>query len=58
MSKVSNTKETDTDTNKKNLYSNVNNLYKKAGYLNIYGIDLIITVVISIFFVLKTKWLL
>tara|TARA_R110001592_G_scaffold4577_5_gene25762 strand:- start:1004 stop:2230 length:1227 start_codon:yes stop_codon:yes gene_type:complete len=52
MSKVSNTKETDTDTNKKNLYSNVNNLYKKAGYLNIYGIDLIITVVISIFFVL------
>ena len=52
MSKVSNTKDTDTDTNKNDLYSNVNNLYKKAGYLNIYGIDLIITVVISIFFVL------
>jgi len=49
MSKVSNTK--DTDTNKNNLYSNVNNLYKKAGYLNIYGIDLIITVVITIIFI-------
>lgn len=55
MSKVSNTKDTDTDTNtdtnKKGLYSNVVNLYKKAGYLNIYGIDLIITIVISTFFV-------
>ena len=50
MSKVSNTK--DTDTNKNDLYSNVNNLYKKAGYLNIYGIDLIITIVITVFFVL------
>ena len=49
MSKVSNTK--DTDTNKNDLYSNVNNLYKKAGYLNIYGIDLIITVVITIIFI-------
>ena len=52
MSKVSNIKDTDTDTTKNDLYSNVNNLYKKAGYLNIYGIDLIITIVITIFFVL------
>ena len=54
MSKVSNIKDTDTDTDttKNDLYSNVNNLYKKAGYLNIYGIDLIITIVITIFFVL------
>ena len=34
------------------VFVEVNNLYKKAGYLNLYGIDLIITVVICVGFLL------
>tara|TARA_B100001121_G_scaffold309234_1_gene335408 strand:- start:95 stop:1315 length:1221 start_codon:yes stop_codon:yes gene_type:complete len=45
MSKVSNEKDTDTNND---VFSKVNNLYKKAGYLNIYGIDLIISIVITV----------
>ena len=45
MSKVSNEKDTDTNND---VFSKVNNLYKKAGYLNIYGIDLIISIVIDL----------
>ena len=34
------------------VFVEVNNLYKKAGYLNLYGIDLIITIVICVVFLL------
>lgn len=32
------------------VFAEINNLYKKAGYLNLYGIDLIITIVVCLFF--------
>ena len=32
------------------IFTKVSNLYKKAGYLNLYGVDLIITIVICVFF--------
>jgi len=34
------------------VFAEVSNLYKKAGYLNLYGIDLIITIVICVIFLL------
>ena len=33
------------------VFAEVSNLYKKAGYLNLYGIDLIITIVICVIFI-------
>ena len=35
-----------------NVLTKVNKLYKQAGFLNIYGIDLIITIVIIICFLI------
>ena len=32
------------------VFADINNLYKKAGYLNLYGIDLIITIVLCLMF--------
>ena len=32
------------------VFTDVSNLYKKAGFLNLYGIDLIITLVICVLF--------